>query len=196
MTLSPSGIPAAMDEMDLVNRLRRGDRVAGDTLALAYRGVLFRLALQLLGDREEALDVTQEALLRFFGNIGRFDPQRPARPFLYQIVRNLCTDRFRRKAHRPGESLEDRAARDLPEPVSHEEAPDEALARAELRRQVWHAVCHLKPEHREILVLRDYHDLAYAEIAQVIGIPSGTVMSRLHAARKALRKALVGEELP
>ena len=83
-------------------------------------------------------------------------------------------------------------AGELPRQIADDRpGPEESTRRAELRRRVWRAVSELAPAKREIVVLRDFHDLAYAEIANVLGIPIGTVMSRLHAARKALREILI-----
>ena len=190
-----SAPPAALGSIDtdLVIQARSGVAAAREELARRYREPAYLLGLQLTGNREDALDVAQEALLRFFATLDRFEEARPVRPYLLRIVRNQAMDLWRRRRVRRAESLD---AGELPRQIADEQpGPEELTRRGELRRRVWRAISQLAPAKREILVLRDYHDLAYAEIARVLGIPIGTVMSRLHAARKALREILVAEGL-
>jgi RNA polymerase sigma-70 factor (ECF subfamily) len=164
-----------------------GEAAALDELARSCRQQAYVCALQLLGNPDDALDVAQDAMVRFFRSLGRFDPKRPVRPWLLQIVRNLVRDRARRKRVRRTESLEpadDDALRFEP----RDESPDpEALAeRQQLQRLVWGCLQELPTQYREALVLRDYQDFSYAEIASTLQIPRGTVMSRLHRARRLL----------
>ena len=149
------------------------------------------LALQLLGNREDAMDVTQEAMLRFFTSLGSFDRERRVRPWLFTIVRNQVRDAWRRRQRRPGEGLG--AAGDaLTRQLVGTTANPEADLRRQLRQHVWRALAQLPAEKREIIVLRDFHDLSYSDIAEVLDIPLGTVMSRLHGARRVLRERLKG----
>lgn len=178
---------ATTDEHRLIERLRGGDQAAGDALLAGLRGPLLSLALQLLGNREDARDVVQESLTRFLGALPRFDGDRPIKPFLFRIVRNLCTDRFRSAACQRVDPLQDHF-----EPRAGTADPEKSLAQKEQIHALWAAMARLDDPHREILVLRDYHDLSYAELAEVLGIPRGTVMSRLHAARQKLRQAFMG----
>lgn len=193
MSLSPTAAsfePALPDERDLVRRARGGDAAACEALAVAHRRDAYLLALQLMGNRDDALDVAQDALLRFFTTLHRFRADEPVRPWLYSIVRNRCRDLMRRGRVRRHEPIEAEPDRWRPELVDAGADPHRDAARAELRRRVWRALAALTPEHREILVLRDYQDLSYEEIAEVLGIPRGTVMSRLHRARRALAGVL------
>jgi RNA polymerase sigma-70 factor (ECF subfamily) len=194
MILSKSAVPPAVreSEVELVNRARSGDAAAQAELAERHRQALFFLALQLMGNREDAMDVTQEALLRFFTTLNRFDCRRPVRPWLFQIVRNRVVDLYRRKRVRRHESLDatDPDGRSLIELVDTTVDPERDAARSELRVRILQALSELSPIQREVLVLRDYQDLSYAEIAETLDIPIGTVMSRLHGARKRLRERL------
>jgi RNA polymerase sigma-70 factor, ECF subfamily len=193
MSLSPTARPyeaAPAAERDLVRRARAGDPAACEALALAHRREAYLLALQLMGNREDALDVAQDALLRFFTTLDRFRADEPVRPWLYTIVRNRCRDLMRRGRVRRNEPLESEPGRWRPELVDGHADPFRDAARAELQRRVWKALGELSPEHREILVLRDYQDLSYEEISDVLRVPRGTVMSRLHRARKAIASAL------
>jgi RNA polymerase sigma-70 factor, ECF subfamily len=183
-------LPGDPVERELVRRARAGDDAAREELALAHRRAAYLLALQLLGNREDALDATQDALLRFFSTLDRFRPEQPVRPWLYSIVRNRCRDLMRRGRVRRAEPLDAEPERWRPELVDKSADPELDAERGELRRQVFAALGALGREHREILVLRDYQDLSYEEIAKVLHVPRGTVMSRLHRARKALGAAM------
>jgi RNA polymerase sigma-70 factor, ECF subfamily len=177
------GRPEAATDGELVRRAvadpgpGRGE--ARDELARRLRRPAYTLAYQLLGDREDALDVAQDALVRFFERLSRVDPERPVGPWLFAIVRNRTRDLLRRRKLRRTEPLTE-----LRDP--HPGPVDDAL-RHELRRQVWEGLAALPADQREILVLRDYQDLSYRDIAATLGVPVGTVMSRLHRARRALR---------
>ncbi|MDX1644375.1 MAG: sigma-70 family RNA polymerase sigma factor [Thermoanaerobaculia bacterium] len=170
-----------------------GESEAREELARRVRRRAYPLALQLMGNAEEARDVVQDAMLRFFRHLDRIDAGRPLEPWLYQIVRNRVRDLKRRQYVRRQESLEALRERGRPETVDPRADPAADAARHELQARVWRALAELSEPHREILVLRDYQDLSYREIAGVLKIPQGTVMSRLHAARSRLREVLVEE---
>jgi len=191
LTRSLSPAPPSADA-ELVIRARAGDADAQEELARLHRRAAYFLALQLLGNPEDAMDVSQDAMLRLFSTLHRFDVRRPLRPWLYQIVRNRVVDLIRRRrirAHDSLDAVDDDGNRRF-EPADLSVDLDRDVDRAELRRQIWRTLEALPHKQREILVLRDYQDLSYAEIAETLGIPIGTVMSRLHGARKCLRDAL------
>jgi RNA polymerase sigma-70 factor (ECF subfamily) len=184
----------AAPDRALVSSARAGEREAREELARRYRRPAYLLALQLTGRPELAQDVAQDCMMRFFQHLDRFDPQRPVEPWLYQIVRNRVRDLRRRERLRHTESLDAWREQGRPETVDTTATdPSRAAEQSELQGRIWHAISQLSDAHREILVLRDYHDLAYREISEVLSIPQGTVMSRLHAARKSLRGVLVAE---
>jgi RNA polymerase sigma-70 factor (ECF subfamily) len=184
-----SAAPTALSDSRLLVQAQAGGREARDELARRMRGPAYVLALQLVGNREDALDVAQDALLRLFAHIARVSPDRPLRPWLFAIVRNRARDLWRRRVARPSESLDARP--DLSSQLTARSGdPERQAARRQFARRVWSAIGELSRSHREILVLRDFHDLTYAEIAETLDIPLGTVMSRLHAARSALRVRL------
>src|SRR5688572_21933988 len=178
---TPNAAPSP-EERETIRRARAGDQGAREALAVAHRRAAFLLALQLLGNREDALDASQDAMLRFFTTLDRFRADQPVRPWLFSIVRNRCRDLMRRGRVRRSEPLESDGERWRPELVDGHADPHRDAEQAELRRRVFAALGRLGADHREILVLRDYQDLSYEEIATVLGIPRGTVMSRLHRA--------------
>jgi RNA polymerase sigma-70 factor (ECF subfamily) len=173
-------------EAQVVVLAQNGEEAALDALARSCRQQAYVFALQLLGNPDDALDVAQDAMVRFFRSLARFDPARPVRPWLLRIVRNLVRDRGRRLRVRRTESLEPDEGVLRFEP--RDQGPDpEALATSrQLQALVWQCLQELAPGHREVLVMRDYQDMPYAEIAAALKIPKGTVMSRLHRARRQL----------
>jgi RNA polymerase sigma-70 factor (ECF subfamily) len=183
--------PERTPDAVLVAGAQRGQLDAREELARRYRRPAFLFAYQLLGNREDAADVAQDALLKFFTTLERFESHRPVQPWLFRIVRNRVVDVARRQRIRRADSLDELGA--TREPAAPGEASPELRAqRRQLQARLWQAVHALPDKQREILVLRDYQDLSYAEISTVLGIPKGTVMSRLHGARKALRDSLGG----
>ncbi len=179
----------AESESALIDLARAGHTDARETLAQRYRQPAYLLAVQMLGNRDDAMDVTQDAMLRFFTTLDSFDSERRVQPWLFTIVRNQVRDLWRRRRRRPGDSAPD-ADSLTSQLVAPGPSPEADLRRQQLREEVWRAMDKLPAEKREIIVLRDFHDLAYNDIAQVLGIPIGTVMSRLHGARRQLRARL------
>jgi RNA polymerase sigma-70 factor (ECF subfamily) len=172
-------------EQALIRRCQEGDREAFAPLVQRYRTRATSFALAWTGNNEDALDLSQEAFARAFRAIRRFDLARPFYPWLHRILRNLCLNHLSRAFR----------LREVPliDGVEHADAaaaPDRALEREEACRQVWEAIRRLGPRDREILILREFQGLTYAEIAVVLAIPRGTVMSRLHQARSRLRGEL------
>jgi len=169
---------------------------AGEDLARRARQAAYLLALQLLGNVDQARDVAQEAMLRFYRHRDRLDPARPVKPWLFQVVRNQVKDLWRRKrvrqAHAVNPGVGDLSG-EIQDPAP---GPEENALQYERRQRVWIALAALPAARREILVLRDFHDLTYEQLAVYFKIPVGTVMSRLHGARKSLRELLAGRSEP
>jgi RNA polymerase sigma-70 factor (ECF subfamily) len=165
----------------------QGDDEAREALARDCHRQAFLFALQLTRNREDAADVAQDAMVRFFGSLDRFDSSRPVRPWLLRIVRNLVHDRFRRARVRKVTPLESADENLIIEPPDPGPDPEAVATRLQMQRLVWACLEVLSEDQREVLVLRDYHGLSYDEVAETVGIPRGTVMSRLHRARRRLQ---------
>jgi RNA polymerase sigma-70 factor (ECF subfamily) len=177
-------------DMVLVRRAQAGDREAFGRLVERYMRRAYFAALSLVGSREDALDLSQEAFVRAYRSRGTIDPERPFYAWLYQILRRLCfnflRDRRTRRATLEASAswlADDAADRSGPDPA-------EALAREERRRLVAAAIERLPAREREVLALKEFEGLTYKEIASLVGVPIGTVMSRLYAARQRLAQAL------
>ena len=144
----------------------------------------------MLGNREDARDALQNAFIKAFDALGRFDLKRPFGPWFFQILRNQCRDQLRtRKARFRLEALDERLEL---RPADPETGPERRRERARAREIIWEGLEKIGEEHREILVLKELQGFRYGEIATILGIPEGTVASRLYHARRALKEALEG----
>jgi RNA polymerase sigma-70 factor (ECF subfamily) len=179
-----------------VARARDGDHEAFRVLVERYQGRAFRLALRVLRDEEQARDVVQDAFLKVYGSLGRFEGRSSFYTWLYRVVMNLCLDARRRdRSDRHVEWDEERgleSAEGAGRAIDVD--PAEALERAELGGAIQRAIDALPEDARRTLLLREIDGLSYAEIAKSLGIPKGTVMSRLHYARRRLRAELAEDE--
>ncbi len=191
------------DERQAIEACRDGNKEMFKPLVEKYRQQTFFLALQIVGNREDAMDISQESFIRAYRNLGRFDTARPFGAWLLRIVRNGCIDLLRRRKVRksvsldnPGRGQDGGEGRPLHETLGDERMPaaDVLVERSELKAKIWAALGRLDEKHRTILVLRDFQDLSYKEMAEVLQVPKGTVMSRLHQARRRLRQELAGED--
>ena len=167
---------------------QKGSRDAFGEIVNLYMRRAYIAALSILGNRDDALDVSQEAFVKAYRAISRFDPERPFYPWFYRILRNACFDwlRRRKKHARPGLEM------DIPD---HRFRPDTLADKDEVREAVWKGIGRLAEKDREIIVLRHFQHMSYQEIAESLEIPPGTVMSRLFTARKRLRAELDGLNL-
>lgn len=145
----------------------------------------YSIALGLLGNPDDALEVSQEAYMAAHTARKKFDPSRPFFPWFYRILRNRCLNFLDKRVRRREVSLEVVSDRE-----DRENDPELACDRKIIAASVWKALFSIPAEHREIIVLRSFQGMSYREIADVLGIPEGTVMSRLFYARSSLRSAL------
>ena len=140
------------------------------------------LAIQILGNADDAADAVHDAFETVLSRPQSYDSSKGSlKPWFLRVVRNRCLDMIRRR--RP-------SAMPVEELVDPGTTPEEALGADQRRRAIKQALAMISAEKREMIVLRDYLDLSYAQIADVLGIAQGTVMSRLHRSRLALKEAL------
>jgi RNA polymerase sigma-70 factor (ECF subfamily) len=182
----------AIDDQALIERCRAGDVAAFEPLVEKYRHRVWRLAFNVLRDREDAWDVTQEAFVRAWQALPSFRGQSAFYTWLFRIVVNVASDRARQRAARGRAFGTDRVPEEEWERtmVDPGAPPDDEARRAEARERITRALAALPAHHRTIIMLGDLEGLSYREIAEVLDIPIGTVMSRLHNARKRLRDVL------
>lgn len=159
-------------------------------LVSEHQRIVIQLAMNLLGDREEALDLSQEVFLRVFRTIHRFRGQSSLRTWIYRIAVNQARNRHRfwRRRHRADQvSLDQHVASHGDFPMEGCVTPDRVLAQKELASRLQAALDRLPVDQRTAIVLREIDGLSYEEIAFSLGLAVGTVKSRLTRARKALR---------
>ena len=181
-------------EAALIERCAAGDDGACSELVAEHERMVFQLALNLLGDRDDALEVSQEVFLRVFRTLHRFRGQSALRTWIFRIVVNQARNRqrwWRRRHRREQVSLDDHIAAhgEIAAPLDAG-APDRALQRKELASRLWTALERLPFDERTAIVLREVDGLSYDEIAFSLGVTLGTVKARLTRARRALRAAL------
>ena len=194
----PQSTTSASDwERRWIDLAQDGDAEAFERIVLFYQEKVFNLAYRLLGHREEAEDLTQEVFINVFRHISEFRGESQFSTWIYQVTMNHCRNRLkylRRRYHHATESLDD--------PVSTEEGemgkeladegemPEDMLYRRQVQELVQIALGRLRQEYREAVVLRDIQNLSYQEISEILGVPEGTIKSRLHRARWELKEIL------
>jgi RNA polymerase sigma-70 factor (ECF subfamily) len=180
-------------ESTLVARCADGDEAAYAELVGEHQRMVFQLAYHLLGNRDEALDLSQDVFLRVFRTLHQFRGQSQLRTWIYRIVINQARNRQRwwRRRHRGSlVSLDQHLERHGDPAGGAHAAPDTVLANKELAQRLWQALDDLPFEQRTVIVLREVDGLSYHEIAFSLGVTLGTVKSRLTRARQALRDVL------
>jgi RNA polymerase sigma-70 factor (ECF subfamily) len=195
-------------ERALVARARDGDHEAFRILVERHEGRVHALALRILRDPEWARDAVQEAFIKAYRALRRFEGRSSFNTWLYRLTYNHCLDMRRAdKTHRHVEWDEERMSSETGDPGGSSPGEDppllpgappgpaQALERSELRVQLVDAIATLPEDARQTLVMREVDGMSYAEIAQVLQVPKGTVMSRLHNARKKVREILTQRDV-
>lgn len=181
---------SAEEERGLIDRAQRGDRDAFGELVLAHRERAMAAALSLLRNHEDARDLTQDAFVRAFKALKKFQPGRPFFPWYYRILRNICITHLERHGSKRKVSLEQLVEENHVQFASGEIDVRERLHQEQMARLLRATLDELKPEFREIIAMKHFEDMSYDDIAQALRIPVGTVMSRLFHARKALARLM------
>ena len=169
-----------MSEREILEVVQKGDKEAYGAIVKRYMHSAYYIALGFVHNQQDALDVSQDAFIKAFRKIKMFDTSKPFFPWFYRLLRNLCIDHLKRKSRMRAIPLEDIHV------VACEEDDQE------LKEVLWNGIEKLSFEQREIVILRYFRQYSYAEIAELIGKPIGTVMSSLFYAKKKL-KGIVGK---
>jgi len=177
-------------ERELIRKCKAGDTRFYEPLVRAYEPAGLRLAVAMMGNTEDAQDALQDAFVKTYDTLHRFDLRRPFGPWFFQILRNQCRDLLRsRNAKFQLEALDERLEL---RPADADAGPERTRQRKAARETLWKGLELIGEDHREVLVLKELEGFRYAEIAQILEIPEGTVASRLYHARQALHEALTG----
>jgi RNA polymerase sigma-70 factor (ECF subfamily) len=179
---------AGLDDAQVMVDVQQGNPAAFRILVERYKKRAYYLALKLVGDPDDAYDLSQEAFIRVYNARRRYDRSRPFYAWFYAILSNLAKNQVKKRAVRSEYAAQVRGAGGTQ--LDERESPHFIIEADETRKAVWAAIEKLSYEHREIIVLRHFEDMSYDGIANLLGIPLGSVMSRLYYARKRLRELL------
>ena len=188
----------ATDDLTLVKRVRGGDQRAFKLLVERYQRKVYAVALGMLKDKEEAMDVSQEAFVKVYKYLDHFKGDASFYTWLYRITVNICIDIIRKRAGAGGEAVE--FDETLPMDVSEANIgalgsrlgtnPQKSALRRELAEKIQEALAAVPEKHRAILLLREIEGMSYEDLSRTLDIPKGTVMSRLFHARAKVQKIL------
>lgn len=174
-----------MTEHDLIARARAGDENAFSPLVETYQTAVYNLCYRMLGEPQEAEDAAQEAFLRAYAQLRRYDPTRSFKTWLLSIASHYCIDQLR-KRRQTWLSIEDDDLPPHPNLREKTPGPEEVATRREQSALIQGYLARLAPEDRKMVVMRYWYDLSYEEIAEATGATVSAVKSRLHRARGAV----------
>lgn len=180
-----------LDERKLIERASGGDPAAFNQLMEAHERRMYAVALRMCGNREDAQDCLQEAMLRVYRAISSFKGQSTFSTWVYRITMNTCLDELRRKKNKQSTSLDSLLDTGW-SPQDDSSAPEKHAIAREARECLNAAIRELPADMRSAVVLRDIHGLSYDEIAQTLDINVGTIKSRISRGREKLREKLQG----
>ena len=186
---------SSVDDKKLVRQSQRGDMVAFEELVLRHRDKIFARAFSMMRNEEEAVDLSQEAWVKGWQRLKQFQGDSSFVTWMTRIVINLCLDQLRKQKRHRAESIElmeeESGGVERQMPVVNVN-PTAGLERQELRQRIDKALALLSVEHRTVLILHEFEELEYKEIAKRMQCSIGTVMSRLFYARRKMANLLAG----
>ena len=177
-----------VSEKKIIEKVLGGDANAFEELVLKYEKTVYNLALRMVGDRDDAFDMTQEAFIKAYGSLSSFRGDSKFSVWIYRITTNVCLDFLRSKSRKQQVSLtvsddDEDAQLDIPDPSSD---PEQQLMQKMSMQSVEEGLKTLPDKQRQILVMRELGGMSYAEIGKALSIEEGTVKSRIFRARKRL----------
>lgn len=185
-----------VEDQELVARCKKGDQQAFRVLVERYQGRIYALALSMLHDRQDAMDVSQEAFIKVHRYLDNFQGSASFYTWLYRITYNLCIDHLRRGGRMQTVDYDDRIQREPADdpsnlhPTTANGNPGKSMRRKELAEKIQEAIDQLPPYHKAVIVMREIEGMSYKEMAEAMDVSKGTIMSRLHHARQKLQKML------
>jgi RNA polymerase sigma-70 factor (ECF subfamily) len=177
------------EEREAILACQAGNKKAYRYIVEKYKTRAYYAALMYTKNREDALDLSQEAFYRAFKAIQRFDAKRNFYTWFYKILKNICLNfiQFKKVRANSSDEFDETTMRPVDASISR---PDEIFEKSEQSEYIWKAIDSLNENDREIIILKEFDDMSYQEIADTLNIPIGSVMSRLFYARKKLLKKL------
>lgn len=195
-TAARGGGETAMDQLLInkrINEVLKGNQEAFEEIVTAFQHRLYHVCYRMLSNRQEAEDIAQEAFVRAYTNLHTFDQKRKFSTWLFRIATNLCIDRIRKKkpdyhldANVPGTdglTMYSQIAVD-------EELPEDEVEKMETQQRIQYEIGRLSDRYRSVIILRYIEELPLKEISEILELPLGTVKTRVHRGRAALRKQM------
>lgn len=188
-----------MNDRELIERFLRGEVEAFNTLVWRWQKTIYNFILRDIGNREEAHDLTQQVFVRVYRNLDKLKDRDRFSTWIYQIAANLCRDLIKQRRRRSVQSLEamqEAGALELatnPALTLHaenEQHPDRIVSRSQLRDLLERALQEIPEEQRVVVIMKEYQNLKFTEIAEILGAPVNTVKSRLYYGLNAMKKVL------
>ena len=180
-----------LDDTQLMIEVQQGSPLAFKALVDRHKKKAYYTALKLVGDPDDAYDLSQEAFIRVYNARSRYDGTHPFYAWFYTIIRNLARNYLRKRHVRYEYAIQTKQSHN--ENFQASDSPECIVEADEAKKAIWAAIDKLSYDHREIIILRHFEDMSYEEIAEILGLAVGSVMSRLYYARKKLRD-LLGEK--
>lgn len=176
-----------------IKQVLKGDQNAFADIVNLYQHKLYQICYRMLGNKQEAEDIAQEAFVRAYTNLHTFDQKRKFSTWLFRIATNLCIDRIRKK--KPDYYLDAEVAGteglDMYSQIAaDEQLPEEQLEQLEMQERIQYEISRLPEKYRSVIVLKYIEELSLQEIGEILDMPLGTVKTRIHRGREALRKQL------
>ncbi len=187
--------PTSISDEALVRAAQAGQMDAFESLVARHRDKIYARAFSMVRNEDEALDLSQEAWVKAWQRLNQFQGESSFVTWITRIIINLCLDQLRKQKRQRTESIEQiddemgGVERQMPVVTPN---PTEQLEREELRQRIDRGLAQLSPEHRTVLILHEFEDMEYKEIAKVMGCSIGTVMSRLFYARRRMATLMAG----
>lgn len=178
---------------DKIKQVKKGDQAAFEDIVLFYQDKIYQHCNRMLGNAHEAEEIAQEAFIRAYINIHSYDERRKFSTWLYRIATNLTIDRLRKRKPDYYLDAEVKGTEGLDmysQLAAEEKLPEDELEELELQNYIQKQIAELPPKYRSIIMLRYLEDFSLQEISEILDIPIGTVKTRVHRGREALRKKL------
>lgn len=179
-----------MEDRELIERAQRGDKDAFAALVQRYHRNIYNLAYRMTGNREDAMDITQEVLLRAYRAIASFQADKPFLPWIYRITWNICADRGRKIGRTPSEESIDDGDSEASRLASSIPGPDKEFESLEMGRTLKSAIEKLSDGYRELVVLFHIEGLSIKEISDMTNMKETVIKNRLYRGRQMLKKIL------
>lgn len=183
-----------MDEQTLVEKAKQGDVEAFETLIAEHQKRIYNIAFKMIGNQEDALDLSQEVLIKIFKNLHKFHGSAKFSTWVYRVATNTCLDEIKKRRKYTTYSIDERIqtedgdlTADIPDTAP---TPEASAVQKDVQKIIQEGIAKLGDEHKKVIILRDLHGFSYEYIAKILKCSEGTVKSRISRARKKLKKIL------